>query len=184
MLADLLDGGSGFGPSLARDENEIARAALDHLALDRLHPDAAGRPVFTNAVQQNAKLSIVFFTRGGQVRVPPLELDDQVIVLVFLFGDEAAECLAGDADGALDDGEDLVRIVVLAVRLLPLLGSVEVGVKVGEVLAVEQLDRFSDRVGSCMEANLSSTRRESLPQIAFALYPPVDRKLLESICRL
>src|SRR5262249_61802106 len=70
----------------------------------------------------------------------PFELRDQVIVGVLLFRDEAAIDLARDVDHAVVDGEDLLRVVVLTVRLLAFLGGGEVGVEVGQVFAVEQVN--------------------------------------------
>src|SRR5262249_21614817 len=95
--------------ALAAGQDGVAGGALDHLALDGLHPRAAGRPVLADAVQEDAAVA-----RGLLPRRPgllaPFELHDEVIVRVLLLRREAAEGLAGDADHAVLDGEDLVGV--------------------------------------------------------------------------
>src|SRR5262249_27219613 len=117
---------------LPLDQDNIAGAALDHLALDRLHPDTAGRAILADAVQEDAAI-----TRGVLARRPglfaPFELGDQVIILVFLLRDEPAKDLARDMDHPIVHREDSFRIVVLPLALEP-------GVKAAQVLAVEELD--------------------------------------------
>src|ERR1019366_1098053 len=146
LLADGADVDGSLGLALAFDEEQVAGAPFDHLALDAFHP-RPGHAIFADAVQQDAAVARgLLALRPGFVA--PLEFDDELIVLVFFFRREAAPDFAGDADGAIHDGEDLLRIIVLAVRLLAFLGSDEVGVKVAEVLAVEELDRLGDRIGA------------------------------------
>ena len=55
LAAAFLVGGSEFGSGSAANEEEIAGASLDHLALDGFHPHAAGRECRQLAVGQGPK---------------------------------------------------------------------------------------------------------------------------------
>src|SRR5262249_16884054 len=130
-LLALLGLNGDFRRVLAFDENDVAGAAFDHLALDRFHPDATGRAVFADAVQEDAAIaSGVLAWRPGLLA--PFELGNQVIVVGLGVSDEAAEDLPGDMDHAIVHGEDFFRIVVLALAAKP-------GVEAGQVLAIEEL---------------------------------------------
>src|SRR5262249_2064337 len=50
LLPALLGLGGDFRLALAADQDDVAGASLDHLALDRFHPGAAGRAILANAV--------------------------------------------------------------------------------------------------------------------------------------
>src|SRR5262249_34533115 len=67
---------------LAADQDEVAGAAFDHLTFDRFHPDAAGGAIFAHAVQENATIARRLGP-GREGLLAPLELDNQMIVLVF-----------------------------------------------------------------------------------------------------
>src|SRR5581483_4783008 len=142
----ILDFARQLGHVLAFDEDEVAGAALDHLALDRFEPDPAGGAVFADAMEQDAAVARRLFSRRPGL-VAPLELDHEVIVLVLLLGHEAAVNLAGNADHAVRHAEDLERIVVLAERLVAFLFRTQICVEVGQVLAVEHLDLLGHRFG-------------------------------------
>src|SRR5262249_39908317 len=108
------------------DDDEVAGAALDHLALERLHPALSVAAVRAGAVQQDTAVAGVVLARRPGL-LAPLEFDSQVVVLVLALGDEPAPHLAADADHAVADGEDLLGVVVLAVGLLAGLGRGQVG---------------------------------------------------------
>ena len=112
---------------LAADDDQVADAALGELALDRRHPGAAGAAVGAGRVQQDAGVPHVLAAVGP---LPPLVLDDQVIVAVLLLGGDVAEAVAGDVEHAVLDAEDLARVVGLRV--------LEPGGQAGQVLAVEE----------------------------------------------
>src|SRR5262249_25431886 len=94
----------------------------------------------------------------------PFELYDQMIVLVFLLGDETAPGLARDADHAVLDGEDAIRVLVLAMTLEP-------GVEALKVLAIEQVDDLFGRVGghgplSCRKRRQEGQQQRDLDAVA------------------
>ena len=118
---------------------------------------AAGRSVLAMGVHEDtAVASPVLARRPGLVA--PLELHHKVIVFILLFSHQSSVDLAGDVHHAVVDGEDLFRVVVLAVGRRP-----EPGVEIRQVLAVEKVDdalaavsrysRQSEHKGSTQEHN-------------------------------
>ncbi len=77
---------------------------------------------------------------GSMGLLAPLELDDEVVILVLLLGDEAAKNLSRDSDRPVLYAKDVFGVLVLAELR-------QVGVEARQVLAVEELDRFGYGAG-------------------------------------
>ena len=132
----LADPRSQPGLPLAGDHQQIAGASLDDLRLDRLQPHARGGSVLADAVHQDAAVAGLCGAVAVR-RAAPLPLDDQVVIAVHLPRRDAAPLLAGDAQDAVLDREDALRVGVLVVA--------EEGVPAVEIASVEQRDRLLRR---------------------------------------
>src|SRR6185295_15482446 len=108
-------------------QNDVACPALDPLKLDGLGPHL----LLPDHVVENTAVASLVLSRRVR-RLAPLELGAQVVVVVFLLGDEVAVLRARGADHSVLDREDLVGIIVQALLF-------KEGVKTVQVLAVEQL---------------------------------------------
>src|SRR5262249_50280455 len=94
------------------DGDEVADTPLGQLALDARHPGATRSAVRPDGVEEDAGVADVL---TPVCLLAPLELDDQVIIAVFLLGGEVAEAIPTDVDHPLTDPEHLARVLAFGV---------------------------------------------------------------------
>src|SRR5690606_18707912 len=113
-----------------------ANAALDDLGLDRRVPDAVVAAVGTGAVHEDARIASTIGPWGVRL-LPPAILEHQVIVGVFLLGDQTAVAIATHVEQAILDTEDALRIAAPVVF--------DPDIKSVEILSIEEDNRLIGR---------------------------------------
>src|SRR5690606_34169009 len=96
----------------AAHEDEVADAPFDDLRFDGGHPDSAVVSVRADAVHQHTGVlrALLPVPPGA---VAPAVFDDQVVILVFVLGEDGTQAVTGDVQQSVLDGEHLPGIFVL-----------------------------------------------------------------------